>query len=52
MYPKDILPALIISTFQNILSKNLLKEESSLSDSDSSKESEDNLCNVEKPDFS
>lgn len=49
---KDILPALMISTFWNTLSKNLPKEKSSLSDSDSFEKSEDNLSDIEEPDFS
>lgn len=52
MFPKGILSAWITSTFSNTFNKNLPKEESSSSDSDSSKKSEDNLSNIEEPDFS
>lgn len=52
MFLKDFLPVLMTSTFWNTLSKNLPKEESSSSDSDSFEKSKDNLSDIEEPGFS
>lgn len=51
MYPKGILPDSMASVGRHVPSGSLLKEEPGSSDSCSSKESEDDLSDVEDPDF-